>query len=64
MERDLAATIDNYELSGRVDGMIATGFRNPRMPYFCLNEYKKGTDPNGDPRGQALIDVSCSKIER
>lgn len=55
LERDLAATIDNYELSGRVDGMIATGFRNPRMPYFCLNEYKKGTDPNGDPRGQALI---------
>lgn len=60
LERDLSVQIDNYELSGRVDGLIATGFRNPKKPYFCLNEYKKGTDPtmdiaNGDPKGQALI---------
>lgn len=55
LERDLAVKIDDYELSGRVDGLIATGFRNPKKPYFCLNEYKKGTDPNGDPKGQALI---------
>ncbi len=60
LERDLAIELDNYLLSGRVDGMIASGFRNPKKPYFCLNEYKKGTDPtmdiaNGDPRGQALI---------
>lgn len=55
LERELSATIDEYELSGKVDGMIATGFRSPRMPYFCLNEYKRGTDPYGDPRGQALI---------
>ncbi len=55
LERELSTTIDEYELSGKVDGMIATGFRSPRMPYFCLNEYKRGTDPYGDPRGQALI---------
>jgi hypothetical protein len=55
LERDLSVKIDDYELSGRVDGLIATGFRNPKKPYFCLNEYKKGTDPNGDPKGQALI---------
>ena len=55
LERELAATIEDYELSGRVDGMIATGYRNPRMPYFCINEYKRQTDPNGDPKGQALI---------
>lgn len=55
LERDLTITIGDYALSGRVDGMIATGFRNPKKPYFCLNEYKKGTDPNGDPKGQALI---------
>jgi hypothetical protein len=51
----LAVTIGDYELSGRVDGMIATGFRNPKKPYFCMNEYKRATDPNGDPQGQALI---------
>jgi hypothetical protein len=55
LERDLAVKIDDYELSGRVYGLIATGFRNPKKPYFCLNECKKGTDPNGDPKGQALI---------
>ncbi|TAE30790.1 MAG: hypothetical protein EAZ91_09160 [Cytophagales bacterium] len=55
LERELRITIGNYELSGKVDGMIATGFRRPKQPYFCLNEYKRGTDPNGDPRGQALI---------
>lgn len=55
LERELSVTINEYELIGRVDGMIATGFRNPKVPYFCLNEYKRQTDPNGDPRGQALI---------
>ncbi len=55
LERELTATIGDYELTGRVDGMIASGYRNPKVPYFCLNEYKRQTDPNGDPRGQALI---------
>lgn len=55
LERELSTIIGDYDLSGKVDGMIATGFRSPRMPYFCMNEYKRGTDPNGDPRGQALI---------
>ncbi|MCU0339268.1 MAG: hypothetical protein MUE30_05240 [Spirosomaceae bacterium] len=55
LERELSVTIDNYELSGKVDGMIATGYRSPKKPYFCFNEYKRGTDPNGDPKGQALI---------
>lgn len=55
LEREMAATIGNYTLSGKVDGLIATGFRNPKKPYFCLNEYKRGTDPYGDPKGQALI---------
>ncbi|MEA5459763.1 hypothetical protein VB796_11965 [Arcicella sp. LKC2W] len=55
LERELSITLGEYELSGKVDGMIATGFRNPKIPYFCLSEYKRQTDPNGDPTGQALI---------
>ncbi|MEN9609380.1 MAG: hypothetical protein RLZZ628_194 [Bacteroidota bacterium] len=55
LERDLSTTIGDYELVGKVDGIIATGFRSPKKPYFCLNEYKKESDPNGDPRGQLLI---------
>ena len=55
MERELSATLGEYEISGKVDGMIATGFRSPKKPYFCMNEYKRESDPTGDPRGQALI---------
>jgi hypothetical protein len=55
LEREIEAQIDGFELFGRVDGMIATGFRSPKIPYFCLYEYKRQTDPNGDPQGQALI---------
>ncbi|MEY4903324.1 MAG: hypothetical protein RLZZ292_1139 [Bacteroidota bacterium] len=54
-EREVHVTIGEYELSGKVDGMIATGFRSPHKPYFCMNEYKRATDPSGDPKGQALI---------
>ncbi|TAE30304.1 MAG: hypothetical protein EAZ92_04875 [Candidatus Kapaibacterium sp.] len=55
LERDMAATLGEYEVSGKVDGLIAGGFRNPKQPFFVLAEYKRGTDPNGDPTGQALI---------
>ena len=55
MERELSATLGDYEISGKVNGMIATGFRSPKKPYFCMNEYKRESDPTGDPRGQALI---------
>ncbi len=55
LERELGATIEDYEVYGKVDGMIASGFRNPKQPFFCMNEYKRATDPNGDPKGQVLI---------
>ncbi len=61
VERELSATIDDYELVGKVDGMIATGFRSPKKPYFCLNEYKKESDPSGDPRGQLLIAMMAAQ---
>jgi hypothetical protein len=63
LERELSVTIGEYELSGRVDGMIATGYRNPKVPYFCLNEYKRQTDPNGDPQGQALIAMLAAQAQ-
>ena len=55
MERELSATLGDYEISGKVDGMIATGFRSPKKPYFCMSKYKRESDPTGNPRGQALI---------
>jgi hypothetical protein len=35
LERRLSAIVGDYELSGIVDGMIATGFRDPAIPLFC-----------------------------
>jgi hypothetical protein len=55
LERDLATTVGEYDLSGKVDGMIASGFRSPKKPFFCLHEYKRESDPNGDPKGQVLV---------
>lgn len=74
LERPLKATIDNYELSGIVDGMIATGFRNPKTPYFCM--YVAPRPPKGEnnslpleglgeavgmPDGQALASMLVAR---
>jgi hypothetical protein len=61
LERPLVATIGNYEISGRVDGMIATGTRNPRKPFFCLAEYKRQTAPESDPKGQVLSSMLAAQ---
>ena len=49
-----AEVMPNITLIGRVDEMIATGFRKPKIPIFAFNEYKRETDPDGDPNGQCL----------
>jgi hypothetical protein len=55
LERELRGIVGDYDFAGRVDGMIASGFRNPHRPYFCLSEYKKQREPEGDPAAQALV---------
>ncbi len=54
VERKLEGQVGNYFLSGTVDGMIATGFRDPEKPLFCLHEYKRSVDNEGSPDAQAL----------
>ncbi len=53
-ERNLSGLIEGWEVSGRVDALIAQGRWEPEKVYFCLNEYKKEKDPEGDPGAQAL----------
>lgn len=53
-QRNIEAVLNDIKLFGRVDEMVATGFREPEIPYFAFNEYKRQTDPNGDPAGQCL----------
>ena len=54
LERNLSATLGDYELSGIVDGMIATGFREPNVPLFCIHEYKRSVENQGSPDAQVL----------
>lgn len=53
-QRELSATVDDILLYGRVDGLVASGFREPEQPFFAFQEYKRNLDPNGDPAGQVL----------
>jgi hypothetical protein len=54
LERPLSGVVGDYELSGTVDGMIATGFRDPKKPYFCFHEYKRSIENQGTPDAQVL----------
>lgn len=54
LERPLSSIVGDYQLSGIVDGMIATGFREPNTPYFCLHEYKRSIENQGSPDAQVL----------
>ncbi len=53
-ERPFSGVVDGIEMAGKPDGIIASGLREPVTPFFCLQEYKKEQDPEGDPAGQTL----------
>ncbi|MEM7539859.1 MAG: hypothetical protein AAF639_47325 [Chloroflexota bacterium] len=57
-QREIGTTVasveEDIELSGKPDGIIATGFWEPEIPMFAFSEYKKDLDSSGDPAGQAL----------
>lgn len=53
-QRHIEANVDDYVLKGEPDGLIASGYYEPEIPYFAFAEYKRQRDPNGDPAGQAL----------
>ena len=58
-ERSIEAIITNINgdavrLFGKPDGILASGHREPKIPYFAFQEYKKHKEPNGEPEGQCL----------
>ncbi len=61
LERPLSGIIGDYELSGTVDGIIASGFRSPQMPYFCFHEYKRSIENQGSPDAQVLAAMLVAK---
>jgi hypothetical protein len=46
--------VGDYELSGKPDGIVCAGRREPEIPFFAFQEYKRELDPDGDPAGQVL----------
>jgi len=54
-QRSFSFLHNGEEIGGRVDFMIAKGRRLPKVPFFCIHEYKQETDNSGDPLGQLLI---------
>ena len=57
-----ANVLEDLILTGRVDEVVASGFRKPKLPLFAINEYKKHTDPDGDPSGQCLAAMRVGQV--
>jgi hypothetical protein len=57
-----AQVLEDLILQGRVDEVVASGFRKPKLPLFAINEYKKHTDPDGDPSGQCLAAMHVGQL--
>ena len=53
----LKGILNNKEITGRIDGMLAKGRQIPQLPIFFIQEYKPESGPNGDPLGQLLIEM-------
>lgn len=56
-ERTLSATVQDTSLSVICDAMLASpyGINTPDVPYFFLQEFKKGKKATDDAEGQMLV---------
>lgn len=54
-QRSFSTTINDIEIGGKVDFLIAKGKQKPTNPFFCLHEYKQENRRDNDPLGQVLI---------
>jgi len=62
IEATIAGLHDEFELSGEPDGILATGYREPEVPMFVFNEYKRSVNHHGDPAGQALVAMLVGQV--
>ena len=56
-ERNLSATIGEYEFFGITDFLVSKGIQTPRQPYFFLHKYNKDKRKNHDILGQLLAEM-------
>ncbi len=52
----LSGMVNGVEIKGFTDIMIASGTKNPRKPYFFIQEFKPST-PDKDPEVQLLAEL-------
>jgi hypothetical protein len=60
-QRNLNATINDIEIGGRVDFMLAKGKQRPSQPYFFIHEYKQEIKGSNDPKGQLLSELVAAQ---
>ena len=59
--RTLTAELDDYILTGVVDGLVARGELEPVTPYFCLHEYKGEESKSSSAAGQVLAAMLATR---
>jgi hypothetical protein len=62
-QRSLTIETETVSASGRVDFMLAKGKVLPKLPYFCLHEYKQENRRENDPLGQLLIGMVAAQAK-
>ena len=62
-QRPISQVIGQHELMGKPDGIIASGFLEPEVPFFSFQEFKKELDSKGDPIGQNLAAMLIGQIQ-
>ena len=62
-QRTLTIETETVSASGKVDFMLAKGKMIPKIPYFCLHEYKQENRRENDPLGQLLIGMVAAQVK-
>jgi hypothetical protein len=60
-QRTLSIERGDISASGKVDFMLAKGKMVPKIPFFCLHEYKQENRRDNDPLGQLLIGMVAAQ---
>lgn len=61
IEREIKAVIDDWQVGGEVDWIVAKGFGKPKAPFFCLKEFKKAKNSSNDPEGQLVVSMLAAQ---
>jgi hypothetical protein len=62
-QKTLSIETETAAASGKVDFLLARGKVIPKLPYFCLHEYKQENRRDNDPLGQLLIAMVAAQYK-